>query len=150
MKTIRALSLAASGGLVLTLAACGGSSEGDEGGSTGGGGAAGETTITWWHNSNTGEGLEYYTQLERGNLRGASEAVLDALASRASAYGPSAKPTRYPPPMVIAARLNTNERLRSAAAAYSNRGTTVHKLVSTNLPVSLSRHLDWPLENVSV
>ncbi|WP_122261362.1 sugar ABC transporter substrate-binding protein [Ornithinimicrobium cerasi] len=65
MKMTRALSLMASGGLVLTLAACGGDGgeEVDEGGSTGGGAAAGDTTITWWHNSNTGEGLEYYQQL---------------------------------------------------------------------------------------
>ena len=64
MNTIRALTLAASGSLVLTLAACGGG--GDEGGDAGGssgGGAAGDTTISWWHNSNTGEGLEYYEQV---------------------------------------------------------------------------------------
>ena len=59
MNTIRALSLAASGSLVLTLAACGGDS--GEGGTSDGSGDG--TTITWWHNSNTGEGLEYYTQL---------------------------------------------------------------------------------------
>lgn len=57
MRTIRALSLMASGSLVITLAACGG--DDGEGGSSG---EAGDT-ITWWHNSNTGEGLEYYTQL---------------------------------------------------------------------------------------
>ncbi|WP_130014260.1 extracellular solute-binding protein [Serinicoccus sediminis] len=64
MNTIRALTLAASGSLVLTLAACGGG--GDEGGDAGGssgGDAAGDTTISWWHNSNTGEGLEYYEQV---------------------------------------------------------------------------------------
>ncbi|GAA1176476.1 extracellular solute-binding protein [Ornithinimicrobium humiphilum] len=59
MNTIRALSLAAAGSLVLTLAACGGDSEGS--GSSGGSGDG--TTITWWHNSNTGAGLEYYTEL---------------------------------------------------------------------------------------
>src|SRR5690606_31921882 len=73
MKTTRALSLMASGSLVLALAACGGDT-GDTG-DTGGGadeggsteesdGAAGEdVTISWWHNSNTGEGLEYYEQV---------------------------------------------------------------------------------------
>ncbi|MGC5583764.1 ABC transporter substrate-binding protein [Ornithinimicrobium sp. W1679] len=70
MKTTRALSLMASGSLVLALAACGGDDGGgtdaaEEGGSTAeGGGAAGEdVTISWWHNSNTGEGLEYYEQV---------------------------------------------------------------------------------------
>ncbi|WP_342447139.1 hypothetical protein [Ornithinimicrobium sp. CNJ-824] len=71
MKTTRALSLMASGSLVLALAACGGDTGDaggggtDEGGSTdGGGSAAGEdVTISWWHNSNTGEGLEYYEQV---------------------------------------------------------------------------------------
>lgn len=64
MNTIRALSLMASGSLVLTLAACGGDGgdAGEQEGSTGGGGAGG-TTISWWHNSNTGEGLEYYQQV---------------------------------------------------------------------------------------
>ena len=62
MKTVRTLSLLASGSLILTLAACGGGdgegSSGEEEGTTAGG-----TTITWWHNSNTGDGLEYYAQL---------------------------------------------------------------------------------------
>lgn len=65
MKPIRALSLIACGSLAFTLAACGGDAAPDEDqvGSTGSGDAAAETTITWWHNSNTGEGLDYYNQL---------------------------------------------------------------------------------------
>src|SRR5690606_35529227 len=65
MKSIRALSLIACGSLAFTLAACGGgdAADQDQGGSTGSGDAAAETTITWWHNSNTGEGLDYYNQL---------------------------------------------------------------------------------------
>ncbi|WP_131104543.1 ABC transporter substrate-binding protein [Ornithinimicrobium sufpigmenti] len=60
MTTIRALSLMASGSLVLTLAACG---DGD-GGEGGQGASDGEdVTLTWWHNSNTGDGLEYYQQV---------------------------------------------------------------------------------------
>ncbi|QFG68444.1 ABC transporter substrate-binding protein [Ornithinimicrobium pratense] len=60
MTTIRALSLMASGSLVLTLAACG---TGDEGEGGQGASDGDNVTITWWHNSNTGEGLEYYQQV---------------------------------------------------------------------------------------
>jgi raffinose/stachyose/melibiose transport system substrate-binding protein len=64
MNTIRALSLMASGSLVLTLSACGnGGGDGDDQGGATGGDAGGDVTISWWHNSNTGEGLEYYQQV---------------------------------------------------------------------------------------
>ena len=65
MTTTRALSLVAAGTLVLSLAACGGDGDGTDGAtdSAGAGGAGESTTISWWHNSNTGAGLEYYTEL---------------------------------------------------------------------------------------
>lgn len=60
MTSTRALSLMASGSLVLTLAACG-----DDGGGEASQGSANgdDVTISWWHNSNTGDGLEYYQQV---------------------------------------------------------------------------------------
>lgn len=60
MTSKRALSLMASGSLVLTLAACG-----DDGGGEASQGSANgdDVTISWWHNSNTGDGLEYYQQV---------------------------------------------------------------------------------------
>ena len=40
-----------------------------------------------------GVSVEYYAQLERGNLAGASGSVLDALAARSA--GPGGRPTTY-------------------------------------------------------
>ncbi|HCX85652.1 MAG TPA: ABC transporter substrate-binding protein [Micrococcales bacterium] len=53
---------------VLSLAACGSGDSGDggSGDATGDGGSGGDAvTITWWHNSNTGEGKDYYDQVAK-------------------------------------------------------------------------------------
>jgi raffinose/stachyose/melibiose transport system substrate-binding protein len=48
--------------VALLAAACAGQGSGDQGGD--GGESSGDaSTITWWHNSNTGEGKEYYDKL---------------------------------------------------------------------------------------
>ncbi|MFX0537081.1 ABC transporter substrate-binding protein [Ornithinimicrobium sp. Y1847] len=61
----RILTLIAAGSL-LTLTACGNGDNGNgdtaDGGATGAGNG-GDVTISWWHNSNTGEGREYYDQV---------------------------------------------------------------------------------------
>lgn len=62
MKLSRHVAAVAAGSIALALAACGGGNSDDtsSGGSADGGDG---TTITWWHNSNTGDGKEYYDQV---------------------------------------------------------------------------------------
>ncbi|BDZ42415.1 sugar ABC transporter substrate-binding protein [Paraoerskovia sediminicola] len=47
--------------LTLTATACGGGDSSDDAGSSAG--SDGDVTISWWHNSNTGEGKDYYDQV---------------------------------------------------------------------------------------
>ena len=59
-KQILAITTAA----CLALTACGtGGGEPSGGGSTGGGGGEKNVTLRWWHNSNTGEGKDYYDKV---------------------------------------------------------------------------------------
>ncbi|WP_151526089.1 ABC transporter substrate-binding protein [Serinicoccus kebangsaanensis] len=74
MKNTRTLSLVATGSLALTLAACGGGGDTGGGSDSGGEAAGGASTLTWWHNSNTGEGKDYYDQVAR-DFEAANEGV---------------------------------------------------------------------------
>ena len=66
MKKRRILGIAAAASMLLT--ACGGATDGSGDGATTGGGdtttAQGEdVTLRWWHNSNTGDGKDYYDKV---------------------------------------------------------------------------------------
>jgi len=59
MRTTVLRTLALGAGIALLATACSSGDAGDD--STDG--ASGDTTITWWHNSNTGDGKDYYDKV---------------------------------------------------------------------------------------
>ena len=61
MRTTVLRTLALGAGIALLATACSSGDAGDD--STDG--ASGDTTITWWHNSNTGDGKDYYDQVAK-------------------------------------------------------------------------------------
>ena len=74
MRTTVLRTLALGAGIALLATACSSGDAGDD--STDG--ASGDTTITWWHNSNTGEGKDYYDKVAQTMGAGAvNEAGLD-------------------------------------------------------------------------
>src|SRR5690349_6663380 len=59
MRTTVLRTLALGAGIALLATACSSGDAGDDSSD----GASGDTTITWWHNSNTGDGKDYYDKV---------------------------------------------------------------------------------------